>query len=98
MASKLYVGGLPFSTTSEELRDQFAQSGTVVSATVVTDRFTGQSRGFGFVEMSTADEAKAAMTRFDGQSLGGRRIKVDLASPQAPRRDSSGGRSRSGRW
>jgi RNA recognition motif-containing protein len=104
MAFKLYVGGLPYSTTSEELREHFGRSGTVVSATVVTDRFSGQSRGFGFVEMSTEAEAKAAITMFDGQPFGGRRLKVETASPQAargdrPRKEAVGtGRWRSSRW
>ncbi len=104
MASKLYVGGLPYSTTSEELREQFGRCGTVVSASVITDRFSGQSRGFGFVEMSTPDEAKAAIARFDGQPLGGRRLKVEMASPQGARAGRSGketaggGRWRSSRW
>ena len=104
MASNLYVGGLPYSTTSEELRGQFGQCGSVVSADVITDRFSGQSRGFGFVEMSTLDEAKAAITKFDGQPFGGRRLKVELASPQAarsdrPRKETAGfGPRRSSRW
>ncbi len=102
MASKLYVGGLPYSTTSEELREHFAGSGTVVSATVVTDRFSGQSRGFGFVEMSTDAEAKAAITMFDGQPLGGRRLKVAAANPQGrtdrSRKETAGSGWRSSRW
>ncbi len=104
MASKLYVGGLPYSTTSEELREQFARCGTVVSANVITDRFSGQSRGFGFVEMSTQDEAKATIAKLDGQPFGGRRLKVEMASPQAARNDGfrkdpvGGGPRRSSRW
>jgi RNA recognition motif-containing protein len=103
MAFKLFVGGLPFSTTSEELREQFSGSGNVLSATVVTDRFSGQSRGFGFVEMSTQAEAKAAITMFDGQLFGGRRLKVEMANPQArtdrPRKEmASAGRWRTSRW
>jgi RNA recognition motif-containing protein len=104
MASKLYVGGLPYSTTSEELREQFAGFGSVVSATVITDRFSGQSRGFGFVEMSTQEEAKAAVAKLDGQPFGGRRLKVEMASPQAVHSDRSrkatvgGGPRRSSRW
>jgi RNA recognition motif-containing protein len=99
MASKLFVGGLPFSTTSEDLRDRFAQAGAVLSATVVTDRSTGQSRGFAFVEMSTPADAQSAITQFDGQMLGGRRIKVAAAtSAPAARREPVGGRPRSGRW
>jgi RNA recognition motif-containing protein len=104
MASKLFVGGLPYSTTSEELREQFGRCGTVVSADVITDRFSGQSRGFGFVEMSTQDEAKAAIAKLDGQPFGGRRLKVEMASPQAARTDRpgkvtvGGGPSRPRRW
>jgi hypothetical protein len=103
MAFKLFVGGLPFSTTSEELRKHFSGSGNVLSATVVTDRFSGQSRGFGFVEMSTQVEAKAAITMFDGQLFGGRRLKVEMANPQArtdrPRKEMAGvGRWRTSRW
>ena len=103
MAFKIFVGGLPYSTTSEELREHFGRSGNVLSATVVTDRFSGQSRGFGFVEMSTEAEAKAAITMFDGQPFGGRRLKVEMANPQArtdrPRQETAGtGRWRSSRW
>jgi RNA recognition motif-containing protein len=103
MAFKLYVGGLPFSTTSEELRGHFGRSGNVLSADVVTDRFSGQSRGFGFVEMSTEAEAKAAITMFDGQPFGGRRLKVEMASSQTRgdrfRKETAGpGRGRSSRW
>ena len=78
--------GLPFSTTSESLRRHFAQSGTVVSADVVTDRVSGESSGFGFVQMSTDAEANAAITQLNGQMFEGRRIRVELATP-------SGGRS-----
>lgn len=104
MASKLYVGGLPYSTTSESLRRHFAQCGTVESATVVTDRFSGQSRGFGFVEMSTVEEATTAVQMLNGQMLEGRRLRVELASPQGARPAASrsgsfgGGRGRSSRW
>ena len=83
MASKLYVGGLSFSTTSESLQDYFAGCGTVVSATVITDRFSGRSRGFGFVEMSTEAEAQAAIAKLDGQPFEGRQLKVNKANPQA---------------
>ncbi len=92
MASKLYVGGLSYSTTSASLRGYFAQCGTVESATVITDRVTGQSRGFGFVEMSTDAEAQTAIAKLDGQQFEGRRLKVNVANPQGA---SSGG-SRSG--
>src|SRR2546427_6938589 len=90
MASKLYVGGLAYSTTSEGLREFFAQSGNVLSATVITDRFSGQSRGFGFVEMGTAEEAQNAISQLNGRELDGRRITVEVSNPQAPR--TGGGR------
>ena len=104
MASKLFVGGLPYSTTSEDLREHFAQCGTVQSATVITDRFSGQSRGFGFVEMSTDAEAQAAISKLDGQSFEGRPLKVNIANPQTARSGGSrsgsfgGGQRREPRW
>ena len=76
-ASKLYIGGLSYSTTSEGLREFFAQSGNVASATVITDRFSGQSRGFGFVEMGTAEDAQNAISQLNGRELDGRRITVE---------------------
>jgi RNA recognition motif-containing protein len=91
MASKLYVGGLSYSTTSESLRDYFAQCGTVQSATVITDRFTGQSRGFGFVEMATEAEAQAAISKLNDQTFEGRRLTVNVANSQG-----AGGGGRSG--
>jgi RNA recognition motif-containing protein len=95
MASKLYIGGLSYSTTSEGLREFFSQSGNVLSATVITDRFSGQSRGFGFVEMDTADAANNAISQLNGRELDGRRITVEISNPQAPR--SGGGRPGGGR-
>src|SRR5260370_28501332 len=97
MASKLYVGGLAYSTTSEGLREFFAQSGNVLSATVITDRFSGQSRGFGFVEMGTAEEAQNAISQLNGRELDGRRITVEVSHPQAPRAGRGPGRGRPGR-
>src|SRR5947209_10000095 len=85
MASKLYIGGLAYSTTSEGLREFFTQCGNVLSATVITDRFSGQSRGFGFVEMNTAEEAQASISQLNGRELDGRRITVAISNPQAPR-------------
>jgi RNA recognition motif-containing protein len=96
MASKLYIGGLSYSTTSETLREFFAQSGNVLSATVITDRFSGQSRGFGFVEMETAEAAQNAISQLNGRELDGRRIVVELSNPQAPR-TGGGGRPGGGR-
>ncbi len=91
MASKLYIGGLSYSTSSESLREYFGQCGTVESATVITDRFSGQSRGFGFVEMSTAAEAQEAIAKLNDQAFEGRKLIVNLA--KAP---GNGGGSRSG--
>ncbi len=91
MASKLYIGGLSYSTTSDGLKEFFSQSGNVLSATVITDRFSGQSRGFGFVEMAAAEEAQNAISQLNGRELDGRRITVEISNPQAPR---SGGRWR----
>jgi RNA recognition motif-containing protein len=102
MASKLYVGGLSYSTTSESLREYFAQCGTVESATVITDRFSGQSRGFGFVEMSTTDEAQQAVTQLNERPLDGRSLKVEVAKPKTDKPRTSGGgfggRSSGGGW
>lgn len=92
MAHKLFVGGLSFSTSSERLRELFAEVGAVESATVVTDRGTGQSRGFGFVEMATAEEADQAVKRFNGHQLDGRQLKVERANPPS----SVGGQRRGG--
>jgi cold-inducible RNA-binding protein len=96
MASKLYIGGLSYSTTSDGLREYFAQSGTVLSATVITDRFSGQSRGFGFVEMNSAEDAQNAISQLNGRELDGRRITVEISNPQAPRSGGGGGGGRPG--
>jgi len=85
MATKLYVGNLSFRTTSEELKEQFSQAGTVESASVIEDRETGRSRGFGFVEMATAEEGAAAIEMFNGKDLGGRNITVNEAKPKTDR-------------
>ena len=92
MAQKLFVGGIAFATTSERLREVFAQSGTVVSATVVTDQSTGQSRGFGFVEMSTSEEADQAVQALNGRDLDGRSLKVEISKPKT----NGGGRTGGG--
>ncbi len=81
MAIKLFVGSLPFSTTDAQLRDLFAPFGTVNSATVITDKFSGRSRGFGFVEMSSDEESKAAMEKLNGSQMEGRNIVVNEARP-----------------
>jgi RNA recognition motif-containing protein len=92
MATKLYVGNLSFRTTSEELKEQFSQAGTVESASVIEDRETGRSRGFGFVEMATAEEGAAAIEMFNGKDLGGRNITVNEAKPKTDRAGGGGGR------
>jgi RNA recognition motif-containing protein len=94
MSTKLYVGGLPYSMTESQLQELFAQQGTVESARVITDKFTGQSRGFGFVEMATAEEAKRAIESLNSTQLGGRSITVNEAKPLEK---SSGGRFAGGR-
>src|SRR5439155_22563031 len=89
---KLFVGGLSFNTTSDGLREFFGQSGTVVSATVVTDQFSGRSKGFGFVEMESNEQAQNAVAHLNGRDLDGRSIKVEVAKPKTEgRRDSSRG-------
>lgn len=107
MGKKLYVGNLPFNTTDESLQEIFAQVGSVQSAKVITDRDTGRSKGFGFVEMSSDQEAADAIQRFNGADYGGRAMTVAEARPMAPREDRggySGGRGRGssggggGRW
>jgi cold-inducible RNA-binding protein len=85
MATKLYVGNLSFRTTGEELRELFANAGTVESVSVIEDRETGRSRGFGFVEMATAEEAAAAIEQFNGKDLGGRNLTVNEAKPKTER-------------
>ncbi len=85
MSTKLYVGNLAFKTTSQELQQLFGQAGTVESASVVEDRDTGRSRGFGFVEMSTQEEANSAIQQFNGADLGGRLLKVNEAKPRENR-------------
>lgn len=84
MAKKLYVGGLPYSTTDDELKNGFAQAGNVISASVIIDKMTGRSRGFGFVEMEDAD-AEKAISMFNGADFGGRRITVNEAKPMTER-------------
>jgi cold-inducible RNA-binding protein len=90
---KLFVGGLPFSTTDDELKELFSAHGTVTSAKVITDRETGRSKGFGFVEFENDEEGKAAEKALNGSDVGGRNITVNEARPreERPRRDFSGG-------
>jgi RNA recognition motif-containing protein len=100
MGRKLYVGNLPYSATEASLREAFSASGTVDSVSVITDRDTGQSKGFGFVEMSTDQEAQAATQAMNGVSLDGRQIKVNEAKPKnsggggGNQRDNAGGYGR----
>ncbi len=101
MAKKLYVGGLPYSTTQDELQNAFAQAGAVVSATVIVDKMSGRSKGFGFVEMSSDDEANKAIEMWNGKELGGRTLTVNEArplEPRAPRGDRGGYGGGQGRW
>jgi RNA recognition motif-containing protein len=88
MAKKIYVGNLSFSTTEDSLNDAFAQYGEVISAVIVTDRYTGRSRGFGFVEMEEDDSADAAISALDGKELDGRNLRVNVANSK-PRRDNA---------
>jgi RNA recognition motif-containing protein len=96
MATKLFIGSLAYSTTSERLRDAFARFGSVESASVVTDRDTGRSRGFGFVEMASMEEAKEAVAGLNGVELDGRRINVEFAKPAGS--SAAGGPRRSAGW
>lgn len=105
MAQKLFIGGLAFSTSTERLREVFSAAGQVESAAVVTDRETGRSRGFGFVEMATTEEADQAIAQFNGKDLDGRQLRVEKASASGGTRSGSGGTSRGfggssrpGRW
>ena len=91
MSTKLYVGSLPYSTTEQQLHDLFAQYGSVQSAKVITDRYTGQSRGFGFVEMATGEEAQKAIAALNGSNMGGRTLVVNEARPQEKRPFGGGG-------
>ncbi len=94
--NKLYVGGLPYSVTDGQLQEIFADHGTVESARVIADKFTGQSRGFGFVEMGSGDEAQKAIQALNSTQLDGRTLVVNEAKPMASR-DGGGGGSRGGR-
>jgi RNA recognition motif-containing protein len=97
MATKLYVGGLPYATSEDQLKDHFAQAGNVTSATIIMDKMTGRSKGFGFVEMSSEDEAQNAIQMFDKKEFEGRTLTVNEARPmeaRPPRRDFNGGGNR----
>jgi cold-inducible RNA-binding protein len=92
MGAKLYVGNLPYSVTEERLQQHFAQHGSVVSARIITDKFSGRSKGFGFVEMSSDQEAERATAALNGTDFEGRNIVVSEARPQQPRPPGGGGR------
>jgi RNA recognition motif-containing protein len=94
MGKKLYVGNLPFSITEDGLADAFKKFGTVESAKLITDRDTGRSKGFGFVEMSTDAEAQEAIEKLDGQDLEGRQVRVNEAKPREPRQSGGWGGNR----
>lgn len=83
--NKLFVGGISYNTTEDALREAFAQAGTVTSVNIIIDKMTNRSKGFGFVEMSSDEEAQAAVQMWDGQELDGRRLKVDIARPKEDR-------------
>lgn len=90
MAKKLFVGGISFDTTENGLKETFAKAGTVESATIIVDRSSGRSKGFGFVEMSSDEEAKKAIEMFNGKELDGRTITVNEARPMEPRSEGGG--------
>ncbi len=98
--NKLYVGGIPYRSTEDDLKKAFSEAGNVVSASIISDRMTGRSRGFGFVEMASEAEAKAAVERLDGKDFDGRTLSVSFARPQGerpPRREGGfGGGDRGG--
>ena len=111
MAKKLYVGGLPYSTTDQELREAFAQAGDVSSVAIIMDKMSGRSKGFGFVEFANDDDAVKAIDLWNGKDFGGRTLTVNEARPMEPRRDNrsggggggggggwGGGRGGGGRW
>ena len=93
MATKLYVGGLPYQTTQDELRDAFSQAGAVASASIIMDKMTGRSRGFGFVEMGSDEDAQKAIEMWNGKDFDGRKLTVNEAKPmeaRAPRSNDGG--------
>jgi len=91
MATKLYVGGLPYATQEDALREHFAQAGNVVSAVIIMDKMSGRSKGFGFVEMATAEEAQNAISMFNDQEFEGRKLTVNEARPMEARPPRTGG-------
>ncbi len=95
MENKLYVGNLPYSATEQVLHETFAECGTVKSAKIIMDRESGRSKGFGFVEMSSPEEAQAAISKYNGMAWEGRAMNVTIAKPMAPR-EGGGGRGPGG--
>lgn len=91
MAKKLYVGGLSYSTSEDSLKEAFSQAGAVESATIISDKMTGRSKGFGFVEMSSDEEAQKAIDMFNGKEFEGRNLTVNEARPMEPRAPRTGG-------
>lgn len=91
MAKKLYVGGLPYSTSEDALKEYFAQAGSVDTATIIIDKMSGRSKGFGFVEMTTDEEAQKAIEMFNGVEFEGRKLTVNEARPMEPRAPRQGG-------
>lgn len=96
MGKRLYIGSLPYSTTDADLKDAFSQAGTVDSASVISDKMSGRSKGFGFVEMSTDEEAQKAIEMWNGKELGGRNLIVNEARPMEARPPRGGGFRRGG--
>lgn len=98
MAKKLYVGGLPYSTDDNALRDAFAQCGEVTSASIIMDKMTGRSKGFGFVEMASDEDAAKAIDMWNGKDFGGRKLTVSEARPLAPRAPRDNNYGSGSRW
>jgi RNA recognition motif-containing protein len=96
MSTKLYVGNLSFQTSGDDLQQLFGQAGTVESANIIEDRETGRSRGFGFIEMSTSEEGRAAIEQFNGKEVDGRALTVNEAKPREDRSGGGGGGGRGG--
>ena len=96
MNTKLFVGNISFNTSNQDLVDLFSAAGTVTSANIVEDRETGRSRGFGFVEMASSDDAQKAISELNGKEVDGRELKVNEAKPREDRGFGGGGRGRSG--
>jgi len=97
MSVKLYVGNLAFSTTEDELKTLFANAGTVVSVAIIKDRYSGESKGFGFIEMETQEQAQKAISSYNGYQLSNRELKVNVARPREERGGVGGGGYNRGR-